>query len=196
MISIDKVRKYENQEKAKNINYHINKLPNELINQIFTYLSLCPFDKNEFKHYYDNKVLFYTIHTPPQYEYIQNIGFKFYPYYSKSLLGYKKNEPTTERGYKLRIYDNPHQYSLYLIKQRKYKNRVLQSYYTKNKILWLLQEFYMSKSEYKKFCDMINKQDVKKLIDETKTTLSTKQYSRFKLSDYKTILYRYNYKYY
>ena len=195
-ISIANVKQYEYEEKNKDINYHIKKLPNEMIQYIFMFLTLCPFNKDEFKNYYEKKVLFYTIHTPPQYNFNQNIGYKFYPHISKSLLGYQKNEATTERGYKLRIYDNPHQFSLYLMKERKYKKKRLTSYYTKNKMLWSLQNFYMPKSEYKRFCDMISKPDIKKLISETSKNLSTTQYSRFKSNDYKTILYHYNYKFY
>ncbi len=136
-LSISKVRQYEYEEKSNDINYHINKLPNELIKYIYFYLSLCPFDKAEFKKYYKNKVLFYTIYTPTiTYSPHNRVGYEYHSYYTKQLLGYVKNTQQTQHGYNLRIMDNPNEYEYYSRKSRKNK---------KSKIRY---DLYKNKKEY------------------------------------------------
>ena len=47
-------------EKHQNLSFHIKNLPNELINYIFSYVSLVPFDKKEFIMYITNYKAYYT----------------------------------------------------------------------------------------------------------------------------------------
>ena len=46
-------------EKQQNISFHIKNLPNELINYVFSYVSLVPFDKKEFIMYITNHKAYY-----------------------------------------------------------------------------------------------------------------------------------------
>ena len=57
--SMKKIRQYEKEEQNKDTTYHIKKLPTDLSKYIFTYLSLNPFDKQEFKDYFKYKHGFY-----------------------------------------------------------------------------------------------------------------------------------------
>ena len=47
-------------EKRQNITFHIKNLPSELINYIFSYVSLVPFDKKGFIMYITNCKAYYT----------------------------------------------------------------------------------------------------------------------------------------
>ena len=47
-------------EEQQNISFHIKNLPNELINYIFRYVSLVPFDKKELITYITNYKAYYT----------------------------------------------------------------------------------------------------------------------------------------
>jgi len=197
-LSISKVRQYEYEEKSKDINYHINKLPNELIKYIYFYLSLCPFDKEEFKKYHKKKVLFYTIYTPTiTYSPHNRVGYEYHSFYTKQLLGYGKDKPKTQHGYDLRIMDNPNEYDYYSRKQRKNKKTKTryELYKNKKRLLWFLQNVYFSKEFYKAQIKMISNEDIKKLVSETQG-LSTSFKSRFKVEDYKKIFKMYYYKYY
>ena len=50
----------KSSEKQQNISLQIKKLPNELINVIFSYVSLVPFDKKELMSYITNHKAYYT----------------------------------------------------------------------------------------------------------------------------------------
>ena len=47
-------------EKRQNVTFHIKNLPSELINYIFSYVSLVPFDEKEFIMYITNCKAYYT----------------------------------------------------------------------------------------------------------------------------------------
>ena len=198
ILSISKVRQYEYEEKSKDINYHINKLPNELIRNIYFYLSLCPFDKEEFKNYHKNNVFFYTLYTPPIYHNTNmREGYEYISYYTRQLLGYGKNSPKTPHGYDLRIIENPNEYDYYSRKIRRNKNSKIRydTYKNQKRVLWYLQNVYFSKEFYKEQIKLISNEDLKKITNET-TDLSTPFKSRFKLEDYKKVFKTYYYKYY
>lgn len=89
-------------EKRQNVEFNINQLPNELIKYVFSYLSLMPFDKDDFKAYYDKNKLLYKNYDII-YTSLNGVDNNTpYNYNRSYLLGYTKENK--------RYYDNPNLY--------------------------------------------------------------------------------------
>lgn len=110
--SIKYVRLYEMEEKKKDLMYHIRKLPNELSREIFFYLSLMPFNKQDFMKEYNKRPIFCMLED-------------YNPYSRKSyyhLLGYNRHNTPPMNIYNsdIRITENIYFYS-YMFRNSKFK---------------------------------------------------------------------------
>jgi len=203
-LSISRVNQYEKEEKNKDINYHINKLPNELINYIYFYLSFMPFDKKEFETYYNKNVLKYSFYSQANMAYYSQANMA---YYSQEYFGYnyKSFNQTYLVGivktsknfhnYDLRVIDNVFEYDYYSSKSKKYKDGRICRYNNRKRLMYLILNQYLSKDEFKRRINLISKEDLVSLIGQT-PNLSTQFKSRFKVEDMNILLKRYTYKYY
>ena len=195
-LSISKVKQYEREEKNKDINYHINKLPNELINYIYFYLSFMPFDKKEFETYYNKNVLKYSVYNTRNMAYYteEYFGYNYKSYNQTYLVGILKTN-NNFYNYDLRVIDNVFEYDFYTKKTKKDKQGSICNYNNRKRLMYLILNNYSSKDEFKQRINLISKEDLVSLIGQT-PNLSTQFKSRFKIEDMNIILKRYSYKYY
>lgn len=100
---LNNIDMFELTEKRQNVEFNIKQLPTELITYIFSYLSLMPFDKDDFKTYYDkNKLLYKTYNTIDNHFSFNGENNTPYNYNRSYLLGYTKENK--------RYYDAPNLY--------------------------------------------------------------------------------------
>ena len=162
-------------EEQQNLSFHIKNLPDELINYIFGYVSLVPFDKKEFIMYITNYKAYYTntevydllafdrndlYLNNPQYLYSHCIGrtrlnediwnYEFFQY----------NRYIMKRTF------------MYDVKQCKFFNKS--------------QCYYIIRKE-------ISKDIFKKIV--LKNNISNRYISRLKLNELRTIVFTYLYRY-
>lgn len=162
--SMKKIRQYEKEEKRKDIIYHIKKLPNEMTRHIFSYLSLIPFDKQEFKDYFKYKAPFYKQFTNGSHTYNRfNISF---------LVCYDIRHP---RGIvnpyegQSRMTDTIYKWDFHTTKPRKIKGINGKNHnHTRQRFMYPLIAYYQNKNVLKELikCEM-NKHDIEKAVKKT-----------------------------
>lgn len=125
------LRLYELQENKKDIVYNLKQLPNELINYVFSYVSLMPFDKEDFNNYYkENKVeyIFYNVLHQSAFIDLPNTPYNCNKQY---LLGYRKDN-TRDRhniyGSNLRLTDDIYTFEFNSWNIQNHKNKVKRGY--------------------------------------------------------------------
>jgi len=188
--SIKHVRLYEIKEKKKDIMYHIKKLPNELSREIFFYLSLMPFNKQDFIKEYNKRPLFHL--------------FNDYNEYSRKhtthLLGYNRHNrpPMNIYNSDIRISETAFIFAYqfrnsinHKIKQPLYKER-LRFINVSN------SRFYnktICKSWIKEHIPISNLKMVIKLLNE-KNKINNQFYSRLALNDLNKVMLYYTLHFY
>ena len=159
--SLKKIRQYEKEEKKKELTYHIKKLPNELSRYIFLYISLVPFDKQQFKDYFKYNHGFY--------KYFTNSSHMYGRFASSYLVCYDIRHP---RGIlnvyegKTRITDNIFECNFNTIKPRKIKGSNGKNQHRNiNRFMYALVAFYQNKNVLKqKIKEEMNKKDIEQAV--------------------------------
>lgn len=153
--SIKKIRQYEKEEQRKNITYHIKKLPNELSRNIFSYLSLTPFDKQEFIDYHKNKHPFYKYFVEGSYV------NRYYTF----VVSFNKNEKSLNYyNGRTRVLDTIYEFSFYTTKHKNKLNKCN----TKNRFMYVLIQYYQNKNEIKeKIKEQMTKKDIEQAVKKT-----------------------------
>lgn len=95
ILSLEKIRQYEKEEQDKDINYKIKELPTELTKIIFSYVSITPFEKEDFLNYHRKKMPNYFLHIPRLHQY----------YCETTLVAFdKKQNPRTDENLRYDMY--------------------------------------------------------------------------------------------
>ena len=98
----------------------ISLLPDDIIREIYKYIRVLPFDKKEFIHYYETKVLRYHIKTPRFYELPHFSANAFFNDREMgALIGHNKNN----NGYFLLLVDTPFSFQFLTLSHMKIKIR-------------------------------------------------------------------------
>ena len=176
--------------KLQNISFHIKNLPNELIECIFSYVSLVPFDKKEFIMYITNHKAYY-------------INTELYNLYGFDRLVFDKNDwyfnntPLSYEDYisRTRINENILKYEFSTKYEPKTKEEMYNTYITK---MTFMNDVMKCKSFNKSQCynrirKEISKDKVKEIVLEN--NISNRSISRMKLDELRTILFTYLYRY-
>jgi hypothetical protein len=177
-------------EKQQNISFHIKNLPNELINYVFSYVSLVPFDKKEFIMYITNHKAYY-------------INTELYNLYGFDRLVFDKNDwyfnntPLSYEDYisRTRINENILKYEFSTKYEPKTKEQMYNTYITK---MTFMNDVMKCKSFNKSQCyNRIRKEISKDIVKDIvlENNLSNRSISRLKLDELRTILFTYLYRY-
>ena len=167
-------------EEQQNISFHIKNLPNELINYIFGYVSLVPFDKKELMTYITNYKADYAV-------------------YFNNLMAFHKNalyrEDIQYDGCRTRIKEDIWNYEFYTKHEPKTKNEIYNTYIMKSTFMDDVNNCKLfNKSQcYRIIRKEISKDIIKKIVLEN--NLSNRSISRLKLDELRTILFTYLYRY-
>ena len=177
-------------DKHQILSFHIKNLPNELINYIFSYVSLVPFDKKEFMMYITNYKAYYTnteIYDLLAFDRIafdrNDWHFKNTPYLYVHYIG------------RTRINEDIWNYEFSTKYQPKTKNEIYNTYIMKTTFMNDVKNCKLfNKSQcYHIIRKEISKDIIKKIVLEN--NLSNRSISRLKLDELRTILFTYLYRY-
>lgn len=131
---LNNLRLYELEENKKDIVFNIKQLPNELINYVFSYISLIPFDKEDFNNYYkENKLEYIFRNTLHQSAFI-DLPNTPYNCNKQYLLGYRKDN-TRDRhniyGSNLRLTDDIYTFEFNSWNTQQHKSKIKRGYKTR-----------------------------------------------------------------
>jgi hypothetical protein len=177
-------------EKHKNISFHIKNLPNELIECIFSYVSLVPFDKKEFIMYITNFKAYYT--NTNEYDLLAFNLIEFNKNY-----WYLNNTPYLYGHYigRTRINEDIWNYKFSTKYEPKTKEKIYNTYTTKTTFMY---DVMKCKSFNKSHCYNIIRKEISKDIIKRivlEYNISNRSISRLKLDELRTILFTYYYRY-
>ena len=177
-------------EEQQNISFHIKNLPNELINYIFGYVSLVPFDKKELMTYITNYKAYYTNTEIYDLLAFDRIAFDRNDWYLN-------NTPYLYGHYidRTRIHKDIWNYKVSTKYQPKTKKEIYNTYTTKMTFMYdVMKCKTFNKSQcYNRIRKEISKDIVKEIVLEN--NISNRSISRMKLDELRTILFTYLYRY-
>ena len=166
-------------EEQQNISFHIKNLPNELINYIFGYVSLVPFDKKELMAYITNYKADYAVYFCNLWAFHKNALYREdIPYY----------------GCRTRINENIWKYFFSTKYEPKTREEIYNTYIMKTTFMNDIKNCKLfNKSQcYHIIRKEVSKDIIKKIV--LKNNISNRSLSRLKLDELRSILFTYLYR--